>query len=144
MELLSKLQDDMKTAMKAGEKDRLLVIRMLISEVKNIDLQPTKPTPEQAVESYAKKLRKSIEEYEKINQPEAAAKLKTELAIVDAYLPKKLDAAATENLIDAFLAGQTFTEKQIGQATGMFIKANGGNVDPAIVAPIVRAKLAGK
>ena len=48
MSLLSRLQDDMKLAMKAGEKDRLTVIRMLISDVKNIDLQPNKITEEQA------------------------------------------------------------------------------------------------
>ena len=61
MDLLAKLQEDMKTAMRSGEKDRLGVIRMLISDVKNIDLDPKKPTAEQAVEAYAKKLRKSQE-----------------------------------------------------------------------------------
>ena len=59
MELLDRLTQDMKTAMKAGQKDRLGVIRMLLSDVKNIDLDPKKPTAEQAVEAYAKKLRKS-------------------------------------------------------------------------------------
>ena len=39
MDLLSKLQEDMKIAMKAGQKDRLLVIRMLISDVKIIDMK---------------------------------------------------------------------------------------------------------
>jgi len=43
MELLQRLQEDMKTAMKSGEKARLSVIRMLLSDVKNIDLAP-KPT----------------------------------------------------------------------------------------------------
>ena len=68
MELLTRLQEDMKTALKAGEKDRLGVIRMLLSDVKNIDLMPTKPTAEQAVEAYAKKLRKSQEEYVKLGK----------------------------------------------------------------------------
>jgi hypothetical protein len=46
MYLLARLQEDMKTALKAGQKDRLLVIRMLISDVKNVDLMPGKPSPQ--------------------------------------------------------------------------------------------------
>jgi len=144
MEMLAKLQDDMKTAMKSGQKDRLTVIRMLISDVKNIDLNPAKPTPLQAVESYAKKLRKSVEEYEKLGKPDEVAKLKTEIAIVEEYLPKKASAGETEALVDAFLKDKNFTEKQLGQAMGMFMKAHGSNVDPGVVNPLLKAKLAGK
>src|SRR6266498_1682277 len=88
MTLLERLQDDMKTAMKTGQKDRLSVIRMLISDVKNVDLAPKPTTPEQAVESYAKKLKKGAEEYEKLGKPDQAAKLRQEIAVVDEYLPK--------------------------------------------------------
>jgi uncharacterized protein YqeY len=144
MELLTRLQDDMKTAMKAGEKARLQVIRMLISEVKNIDLQPTKPTAEQAVESYAKKLRKSAEEYTKLGKPQEAQAISAELAVVEQYLPKKASPEETAALVDAFLAANAFTEKQVGQAMGAFMKAHGQNVDPAIVNPLIRGKLAGK
>jgi uncharacterized protein YqeY len=144
MELLAKLQDDMKTAMKSGQKDRLTVIRMLISDVKNVDLNPAKPTPLQAVESYAKKLRKSVEEYEKLGKPDEVAKLKSEIAIVDEYMPKKASPAETETLVDAFLADKTFTEKQLGQVMGQFMKAHGSQVDAAIVNPMLKSKLAGK
>lgn len=144
MELLARLQDDMKTAMKTGQKDRLGVIRMLISDVKNIDLQPTKPTPQQAVEAYSKKLKKSLEEYEKLGRAEEVAKLKSEIAIVDEYLPKKASKEETEAMIDAFLAQNAFTEKDVGKAMGAFLKQNAGTVDPGIVNPILKAKLAGK
>lgn len=144
MELLPKLTEDMKLAMKAGQKDRLLVIRMLISEVKNIDLMPNKPTPQQAVEAYNKKLKKSLEEWEKLGRAEEANKLKEEIAIVESYLPKKLGAEETEKLVDAFLAANPFTEKDAGRATGLFMKQHGGSVDAGIVNPMLRAKLAGK
>jgi hypothetical protein len=134
----------MKTAMKSGQKDRLQVIRMLISDVKNIDLNPQKPTEQQAVEAYAKKLRKSAEEYEKIGKADEVAKLKAELAIVDEYLPKKASLEETARLVDEFLAKNTFTEKQVGQAMGAFMKAHGSNVDAATVNALVRQKLAGK
>jgi len=144
MDLLSRLQEDMRTAMKSGQKDRLSVIRMLISDVKNVDLAPKPTTPEQAVESYAKKLRKSVEEYEKLGKPDEAAKLKQEVAVVEEYLPKKASAEDTEKLVDQFLAANTFTEKQAGQAMGAFMKAHGGAVDAGTVNQLLRKKLAGK
>lgn len=144
MELLAKLQEDMKTALKAGQKDRLMVIRMLISDVKNIDLMPGKPTAQQAVEAYVKKLRKSLEEYQKLNQTEQVDKLKFEIGVVDEYLPQKASEEDTAKLVDAFIASNAFTEKQSGQAIGMFMKANGANVDAAIASKLIRAKLAGK
>ena len=144
MDLLGRLTEDMKTAMKSGQKDRLQVIRMLLSDVKNIDLNPQKPTAEQAVAAYAKKLKKSMEEYEKYNKPDEVAKLKSEIAIVDEYLPKKASPEETGKLVDQFLASQSFTEKQVGQAIGAFMKAHGQQVDPGVANQLIKQKLAGK
>ena len=144
MELLNRLTDDMKTAMKSGQKDRLSVIRMLLSDVKNIDLMPNKPTAEQVVEAYGKKLRKSMDEYEKIGKLDEVAKLKTELAVVEEYLPKKASSEDTERLVDEFLSKNSFTEKQMGQAMGAFIKAHGAQVDKAKANELLRQKLQGK
>ncbi len=59
----------MKTAMKARNQKRLDVIRMLISDVKIIDMAPKPTTAEDAVAAYGKKLRKSVEEYQKLGKP---------------------------------------------------------------------------
>jgi uncharacterized protein YqeY len=144
MDLLAKLTEDMKTALKAGQKDRLGVIRMLLSDVKNIDLAPKPTTAEEAVASYGKKLRKSVEEYEKLGKPDEVTKLKFELSVVDEYLPKKASAGDTEKLVADFLAGKQFTEKQFGQAMGAFMKAHGSAVDPAAANAALKKALAGK
>ncbi|MFI5378250.1 MAG: GatB/YqeY domain-containing protein [Tepidisphaerales bacterium] len=144
MSQLINLQNDMKACMKAGNKDRLGVIRMLINEVKTIDLQPNKPTEEQAIAAYAKKLRKSIEEMEKYAKTDDAAKIKAELAIVEEFMPKKLGPAETEKLVADFLAANSFTEKQLGQAMGMFMKQHGQLVEAAAVNALLKQKLAGK
>jgi uncharacterized protein YqeY len=142
MDLLARLTEDMKAALKAGQKDRLQVIRMLLSDVKNIDLDPKKPTAEQAVEAYAKKLRKSQEEYQKIGKTEQVAQLQSEIAVVEEYLPKKASREETEKLVDAFLLQNSFTAQQFGQAMGAFRKQHGGNdIDPAIVNQLLKAKL---
>jgi uncharacterized protein YqeY len=144
MDLLKKLQDDMRTAMKTGQKDRLQVIRMLISDVKIIDMAPKPTTAQQAVEAYAKKLRKAVEEYEKLGKADEVAKLKFEIGVTEEYLPRKASTEQTAQLVDEFLAKNTFTEKQVGQAMGAFIKAHGAQVDPAQANILIRQKLSGK
>ena len=141
MDLATRLHEDMKAAMKAGDKDRLGVIRMMLSDVRNIDLDPKKPTAEQAVEAYAKRLRKSLEEYEKLGKAAESDKLRAEIAVAEGYLPRKASREETERLVDAFLASNTFTAKQMGQAMGAFMKQHGGNVDAGTVNQLLKAKL---
>jgi uncharacterized protein YqeY len=143
-DLQQRLTDDMKTAMRAGEKDRLSVIRMLLSDVKNIDLDPKKPTPEQVVAAYAKKLRKSVEEYEKLGKQDEVNKLKFEIGVAESYLPKKASPEETAKLVEEFLSTNTFTEKQMGQAMGAFMKQHGANVEAGTVNQLIKQKLAGK
>jgi uncharacterized protein YqeY len=144
MSLLQQLTDDMKAALKAGEKDRLQVIRMVLSDVKNRDLMPSKPSELQIVESYHKKLKKSLEEYQKLGKDTEVKSLLFEIGVVEHYLPKKLGEPETAALVDQFLSGQTFTEKDTGKATGMFMKAHGSDVDAATASKLVREKLTGK
>jgi uncharacterized protein YqeY len=144
MELLTKLQEDMKAAMKSGQKDRLGVIRMLLSDVKNIDLAPKPTTAEEVVAAYGKKLRKSQEEYQKLGKPAEVEKLRFEISVVDEYLPRKASSEDTEKFINEFLAKNSFTEKQFGQAMGAFMKGYGTMVEPAVANQLLRKALAGR
>jgi uncharacterized protein len=144
MDLREKLQQDMKTALKSGQKERLGVIRMLLSDVKNIDLAPKPTTAEEVVSAYGKKLRKSAEEYQKLGRPAEVEKLKFEISVVDEYLPKKASSEETEKLINDFLAQNNFTEKQFGQAMGAFMKTYGTQVEPAAANQLLRKALAGR
>jgi uncharacterized protein len=144
MELQQRLEQDMRSAMKAGQRDRLGVIRMLLNEVKNADLAAKPTTPGDAVEAYAKRLRKSREEYEKLGKTPEVQKLNEELAVVEEFLPKKASAEETERRVDEFLSDKSFGEKQFGQAMGQFMKQHGQDMDAAAVSQILRRKLAGK
>lgn len=144
MDLPTRLQEDMKAALKAGQKDRLQVIRMLLSDVRNIDLAPGKPTAQQAVEAYTKKLKKSLEEYQKLGKADEVRNLQFEIGVAEEYLPKKASAEETDRLVEAFLSTNPFTEKQAGQATGMFMKAHGAQVDAGLASGAIRKRLAGK
>jgi uncharacterized protein len=142
MDIIARLTEDMKIALKSGRKDRLGVIRMVLSDAKVADLK--KITPEQAVEAYARKLAKGIEEMTKYGKIAEAEQLKSELAIVQEYMPKKASTEDTARLVQEFLAKNSFTEKQFGQAMGMFMKAHGGQVDAAVANQVLKQGLAGK
>jgi len=86
----------------------------------------------------------SAEEYEKLGKPDEVSKLKSEIAIVEEYLPKKASPADTEKLVDEFLSKNTFGEKDFGRAMGAFMKAHGQNVDPGQANQLLKKKLAGK
>ena len=142
MDLVSRLHGDMKAALKAGQKERLGVIRMLLSDAQTADLR--KQTPEEAVALYAKKLAKSQEEFQKYGKTTEAEQLKKEMEIVAEYMPKKASVGDTAKLVDAFLAKSPFTEKQFGQAMGAFMKAHGGEVEASAANQLLKQKLAGK
>jgi len=144
MDLQMQLQEDMKAAMKSGDKRKLSVIRMVLSDVKNVDLAPKPTTQQDAVAAYAKKLRKSLEEFQKLGKDQEVEQLRYEIGVVESYLPKKASAEETEKLVDAFLASHTFTEKQVGQAMGAFMKAHGQQVDAVTANQLLKQKLAGK
>ena len=144
-DLISRLQADMKTALKAGEKEKLGVIRMLLAEAKNADLQKPPSTPQKMVEAHYKRLKKSREEYEKLGKPDEVAQLDREITVVEAYVPRQASAGDTANLVDAFLAEHPeFTGGDVGRATGQFMKANGGNVDPAAANARIRQVLSSR
>ena len=144
-DLISRLQSDMKLAMKAGDRPRLDAIRMMLSEAKNADLQKPPSTPEKMVEAHVKRLRKGREEYERLGKPEEVAKLEQELAVVSEYLPKQASAEETAKLVAAFLAEHAeLTAADAGRATGMFMKQHAGRVEPGMASARIREGLAGR
>ena len=142
-DLISRLQNDMMLAMKAGDRPRLDAIRMMLSEAKNADLQKPPSTPEKMVEAHAKRLRKGREEYERLGKPEEVAKLEQELAVVSEYLPKQASAEETAKLVDSFLAEHPeLTAADAGRATGLFMKQHAGRVEPGMASARIREGLA--
>lgn len=103
----ARLTEDMKKAMKEGNKDLLAVVRMLFNEVRNAEINDLKEPGRLRTESevvqilaaYQKQLQKSMAEY----PPERQAPLKAELAIVEQYLPKALTGAELETYVKNYL-----------------------------------------
>ena len=129
-DVLTRLTADMKAAMKGGDKSRLQVIRMLVSEARSADLQKPPSTPQKMVSAYHKRLVKGREEYEKAGDADKLAELDAELAVVEGYVPQQASAAETDVLVDDFLAQHPeMGPRDVGKATGLFMREHGGNAD---------------
>lgn len=124
-DLKAEVQRQMVAAMKGGDKLRTQVLRMVLSEIKKVEADKPDADPQGAVTSYAKTLRKTMAEMERLAQPErVAAQLQAEVAIVDEFLPKQMDDAALERLVGETLAGMgPVTKKEMGKVTGAVMKA---------------------
>lgn len=108
MSLKQQLTEDMKTAMKAGEKDRLGVIRLINAAIKQREVDERIELDDAAVlavlEKMVKQRKDSVSQYEGAGREDLAAIERAELAIIDTYLPAKLDEAAIAAAIDAAIA----------------------------------------
>lgn len=110
------LRDDLKqaqiSAMKAGDKERLAAVRLILAKLKDRDIEQrtaAKPIEDDALvidvlQKMAKQRRESIELYEKGGREELAAVERGELAVIEEFLPRQMDEAETRAAIDAIKA----------------------------------------
>jgi uncharacterized protein len=147
MSLKARLTDDMKTAMKAGEKDRLGVIRLVLAAIKQKEVdervEMTDPLVLAVLEKMVKQRKDSISQYEAAAREDLAAIERYELGIIDAYLPAKLDEAAILAAIDKAMAETgASSAADIGKLMGVLKPALAGQADMGLVSKLVKQKLA--
>lgn len=142
MSLKDKLSEDMKNAMKAKDKDRLSVIRMLLSEVKYaqaaVSMSQELPDDEvqKVVASYHKRLTKSLDDFPEGERREA---VRAEIAIVEAYLPKKAGPDEVRKVVDKVLAATT--DRTFGPLMKAVLAELGGAADGKVVSQILKERL---
>ena len=148
MSLTQQLTDDMKTAMKAGEKDRLAVIRLINAAIKQKEVdervEMTDPLVLAVLEKMVKQRKDSISQYEAAAREDLAAIERYELGVIEAYLPAKLDEASVLAEIDkAIAATGAATAADMGKLMGVLKPALAGQADMGLVSKLVKQKLAG-
>ena len=92
MSLKGQITEDMKSAMKAGEKDRLKVVRLILAAIKQVEVDKRIELDDAAVLSVLDKMvkqrRDSVEQFEKGNRQDLADIEKAEIAVLETYLPE--------------------------------------------------------
>jgi uncharacterized protein YqeY len=147
MSLKAKITEDMKAAMKGGQKDRLAVIRLVQAQIKQREVDERIELDDNQVlavlEKMQKQRRDSIEQYDKAGRTDLADIERYEMDVIDGYLPAKLGEAELDALIDAAIAesGAT-TARDMGKVVALIKEKAAGRADMAAVAGKVKAKLA--
>jgi uncharacterized protein YqeY len=107
-ELKARLQSDMKSAMKAGEKQRLGVIRLMMAAIKQREVDDRVELGDQEVvgvlDRMVKQRRESIAQYDDAGRSDLSAVEKAEIEVIQAYLPQQLTASEIDALINSAIA----------------------------------------
>ncbi|MEO5566019.1 MAG: GatB/YqeY domain-containing protein [Luteimonas sp.] len=154
MTLKTQLTDDMKTAMKGGDKVRLGVIRLINAAIKQKEVDAPRVGEERAVlgdvevlavlEKMVKQRRDSITQYDAAGREDLSAVERTEMAIIEEYLPAKLDEAAIRAAIDAALAETgASSPADMGKLMAVLKPRLAGQADMGLVSALVKQALAG-
>ena len=144
--LREKIVLDMKNALKAGDSQKLSILRMIQSECKNKEIESKKSLDNSALTGI---LRKQIKQYEesilqlqKIGRTEDVENQKKGIQIIQSYLPKPLSAVEIDALIDEairHLSAQT--PKDFGAVMKYVIEKTGGMADSRVLASALKEKL---
>ncbi len=144
--LLEKLQEEMKKALKSGDKDRLSVIRMLISEIKKVQIDQKKELSDEEIikilSKYAKQRKESIQQYKKAGREDLVEKEQKELQIVQEFLPAPLSEEEIEKLVEeAIKETGASSMKDMGKVIKAVMERAGGRAEGSTVSKIVKSKL---
>jgi uncharacterized protein YqeY len=148
MSLKQQLTEDMKTAMRGGDKQRLAVIRLILAAVKQrevderIELDDVQTLA--VLEKMLKQRRDSIAQYDAANRQDLADVERAEVAVIEAYLPAKLSEAEIDALVaEAIAATGASSARDMGKVVAAVKEKAAGRADMAVVSARVKARLAG-
>ena len=148
MALREQLNEDIKTAMKAREADKLAALRLMLSAVKQREVDERITLDDAGVISVVEKMIKqrkdSIAQFEKAARQDLADREKYEISVIEGYLPKQLSQAEVDAVIaEAIASTGAKSAADMGKVMGVVKPKLAGKADMGKVSAMVKAKLAG-
>ncbi len=145
-QLKSRLTADMKTAMKAGEKDRLAVIRLMLSAIKQVEVDERIEVDDARVtavlDKMGKQRRESISQFSDAGRDDLIAIEQAELEIIQEYLPEALSEAEISDLIgQAIEESGAASMKEMGKVMGILKPKLQGRADMGKVSQQIKSQL---
>ncbi len=146
MPLKGQITEDMKSALKAGDKDRLKVVRLILAAIKQIEVDTREELDDAAVLAVLAKMvkqrRDSIEQFENGNREDLAAIERAEIAVIDTYLPEQLSADELAAMVDAVIeATGAASIRDMGKVMGQIKAKASGRADMGAVSATVKERL---
>lgn len=141
-----RIEADLKTSLKAGEKEKLATLRLLLSEIKNEQIRAGREVDEAAFASLVRKAIKqrheAAEQYQRGGRPELAAKERREAEYLADYLPAQADPAELRQAIEEFVRAQDLSgPAAIGPVMKAMLARFGGRAEGATLNRIAREVL---
>lgn len=148
MSLKARINEDMKTAMKARESARLAAIRLLMAAMKQKEVDERIELDDAGVinviEKMLKQRKDSIAQYETAKRQDLADAEKFEVEVLSAYMPQSLSAAEIEAIVAAAVAESgAKAPADMGKVIALVKPKVAGRADMGEVSKLVKAKLAG-
>jgi uncharacterized protein YqeY len=141
MSVLEQVQADVRTAMKAGERERAAALRMVVDSLQQ-DAKLGKGDEVAVLQRERKKRLEAAEAYEEAGREEAAAIERSEAELIEAYLPQQLSDEELAGLVEVAIEETGASEqRQMGQVMSALMPKLGGRADGKRVSAAVREKL---
>ncbi|MFI5247005.1 MAG: GatB/YqeY domain-containing protein [Nitrospirales bacterium] len=147
MSLHDRLSEDLKLAMKSRDQLRVDVIRMIKAAVMNKELEIKKDLDDaemsRVMTTMIKQRRESVEQFEKGNRAELAAKERQEITILESYLPQALSPEQLSTVVDTVIqeTGARSLKEMGAVMKAVMVRVAGQPVDGKQISDLVRAKL---
>lgn len=145
-----RINNDVKTAMKAGEKDRVATLRLINAAIQSFEIEAEtsgKPKPTEAdivgvLSKMVKQRRDSIEQYKAGKREDLAAKEAAEITIIEAYLPKQMSETEVKDAIAALIKETgAASAKDMGKVMGLLKTRYAGQLDFGKASGLVKGLL---
>jgi uncharacterized protein len=146
MSMKGQITEDMKSALKAGDKDRLKVVRLMLAAIKQIEVDTREELDDAAVLAVVTKMvkqrRDSIEAFEKGDREDLAAIERAEILVLEDYLPEQLCAADLAAMVDEVIQSTGATGiRDMGKVMGLIKAKAAGRADMGAVSATVKERL---
>ena len=149
MSLKKQIVADMKSAIKAGDKNQLRVVRLILAGIKQIEVDTRKELNDSIILSLLAKMikqrRDSVEQFKKGNRKDLASIELAEIEILNNYLPEQLSANELENIVNAVIQDLGATGiRDMGKVMAQIKIKVSGRADMSIVSTLIKEKLTTK
>ena len=146
MSLKGQIIEDMKSAMKAGDKDRLKVVRLVMAAIKQVEVDQRIELDDTAVltvlDKMVKQRRDSVEQFRKGNRDDLADIELAEIVVLEDYLPEQLGDAELDAMIDEAISSTgAESVRDMGKVMGQIKSKAAGRADMGAVGARVKARL---
>jgi uncharacterized protein YqeY len=143
VQLAEKLSNDLKTALKSGDKIRLGILRMIKSDIKNKEIEKGASPGEEEIlamlRSFVKRAKDSIEQFTNAGRTDLAEKEKAELAVIQEYLPKQISEDDIRQIVkDAVEETGASGPKDMGMVMKAVMGKTKGQADGKLVNGLVK------